>query len=107
MAYTIDYRGLDDDVLTFVFLSALEKPLFEVFGLLCKSGYVMRRFDVEHEHAFSWRNGKSYWRWVFTPIDYHPEILSLDEICDFIEQHLGKQGHEITFYKDINKFLNL
>ena len=107
MAYTIDYRGFDDDVLTFVFLSPLEKPLFEMFRLLCKGGYVMRRCAVEHEHAFAWRNGKAYWRWVFTPIDYHPEMLSLDGVRDFIERHLRKQGHEVNFYKDINKFLNL
>ena len=107
MAYAIDYRGFDDDVLTFVFLSPLEKPLFEVFRLLCKGGYIMRGCGVEHEHAFAWRNGKAYWRWVFTPIDYHPEMLSLDGVRDFIERHLRKQGHEVNFYKDINKFLNL
>jgi hypothetical protein len=107
MAYAIDYRGFDDDVLTFVFLSPIEKPLFEVFRLLCKGGYIMRGCDVEHEHAWQWRNGKAYWRWVFTPIDYHPEMLSLDGVRDFIERHLTSQGHRVDYYKDINKFLNL
>lgn len=107
MAYAIDYRGRDDDVLTFIFLSPLEKPLFDMFGLLCKGGYIMRGCAVEHEHAWKWRNGKAYWRWVFTPIDYHPEMLSLDALRDFIVRHLASQGHRVDYYKDINKFLNL
>ena len=107
MAYAIDYRGFDDDVLTFVFLSPIEKLLFEVFGLLCKGGYVMSGCAVEHEHAWLWRNGKAYWRWVFTPIDYHPEMLSLDALRDFIERHLTSQGHRVDYFKDINKFLNV
>ncbi len=107
MAFTIDYRGFNDDVLTFVFLSPLEKPLFEVFDILCRGGYIMRRCTVEHEHAFQWRNGKAYWRWVFTPIDYHPEMMSLDALCDFIKRLLKIKGHEVKFYKEINKFLNL
>lgn len=107
MAYTIDYRGPEDDVLTFVFISPIEEPLFEVFGLLCRGGYVMRGCAVEHEHAWRWRNGKAYWRLVFTPIDYHPEMLSVDATREFIEQHIRMKGHTIDFYRDINRFLNL
>ena len=107
MAYALDYRGLGDDVLTFVFLSPIEKPLFEVFAILCKGGYIMSGCKVEHEHAYQWRNGKAYWRWVFTPEGYNPGMLSLDAMRNFIEQHLARQGHKVNYYKDINKFLNL
>ena len=96
MAYAIDYRGFDDDVLTFVFLSPIENPLFEAFRLLCKGGYVMSGCKVEHEHAWQWRNGKAYWRWVFTPIDYHPEMLSLDALRDFnIHEGVVFKGAEV------------
>ena len=107
MAYTIDYRGANDDQLTFVFLSPVKEPLFEVFELLCRGGHIMRRCTVSHEHAITWRNGKAYWRWAFTPIDYHPEMLSLDALRDFIERRLTAKGHEIKFHTDINKFLNI
>lgn len=106
IVYTIDYRGDDDDQLTFVFACAKGDPVVRCFKLLRKGGYIMDHYEFQYEHASFWRNGKIYWRWVFGVCGLHTDFISLDELRVFIEGMLRNAGHKVTYY-EINKFLNL
>ena len=107
VAYTVDFRGVNDDCPAFLFACADPVPLVNIFRLLRNDGYVMDRYEFLQEHALKWRNGKNYWRWVFVIIGFHPGFMSLDELRVFIEGMLTNKGHKVTYFKDINKFLNI
>lgn len=107
IAFSVDYRGRDDTVLTFVFIGATGEALHAAFRPLCQGGYIMRGFRLESEHCTFARNGKHFFRWAVTPIDYHPDFLSIDGLTSLIEHRLADQGHYVRFFKDYNKFLNV
>lgn len=106
MAYTLDYRGKHEDQLAFVFLTPDDRPLAAAFDLLCRGG-IMKRCSVWHEHAIVWRNKKGYWRTVFMPQGYDEQFVSLEELRFFIEQMMRQKGHTISYYQQIDKFLNI
>lgn len=108
IAFSIDYRGLCDDVLTFVFIGATPVALRQgCFDIICRGGYIMRGYRLQFEYPCKLRNGKAIRRYVITPIDYNPHFLSLDNLVFLVKNRLEDQGHDVTFVKDYNKFINL
>lgn len=113
IAYAIDYRdptGRDDETeLNFVFIGATGPLLHKVFKTISMGGYLMRGFRLNYEHlsTWVWRNGHHFWRWVVTPIDINTQMLSLDSLRTLIESQITKAGHEIVYFPDYNKFLNI
>lgn len=107
IAYSIDYRGLRDDVLTFVFVGAIEAVLRRAFDLLSQGGYVMDGYTLDHDHACCWPNGSPYFRLVVTPKNPRFDLMSLESVRFLLEARIKDQGHRITFVEDYNKFLNL
>ena len=111
IAYSIDYRdpqGVGEDtVLTFVFIGATLQVLIQCFDKLCHGSYIMFRYGLEMEHCCVMRNGKHFWRIAVTPKGYNPDFLSLEGLRTMIEWRIRDQGHDITFFPDYNKFLNL
>jgi hypothetical protein len=108
IAFSVDYRGLCDDVLTFVFIGATSAALKQgCFDLICRGGYTMRGYRLQFEYPCKLRNGKAIRRYTVTPIDYNPQFLSLDNLVFLIKNRLEDQGHDAIFIKDYNKFINL
>ena len=107
IAYSIDYRGLRDDVLTFVFVGAIEAVLRRAFDLLSHGGYVMDGYEIRDDHACCWRNGSPYFRLTVTPRNPHFDFMDLSTQQYLMESRIRDQGHQITFYPDYEVFLNL
>jgi len=107
-AYSIDYRGDNDDQLTFVFLGADTDVIKAVFRWLIAGGNIAKGFLLKDEHACVWRNGKHFWR-VSAQIDSpNYEFASLDDMCLLIESRLRAIGYQrIVRINDYNKFLNI
>ena len=107
IAYSIDYRGLKDDVLTYVFVGAFESVLRHAFDLLAHGGYVMDGYEIRDDHACCWRNGSPYFRLTVTPRNPHFDFMDLSTQQYLMESRIRDQGHQITFYPDYEVFLNL
>ena len=113
IAYAVDYRdptGLGETTeLNFVFIGATGPLLHQVFQTLSLGGYLMRGFKLSYEHisTWVWRNGHHFWRWVVTPRDLNSSMLSLESLRTLIEAQITKAGHEVTYFADYNKFLNI
>lgn len=108
IAFSIDYRGLCDNVLTFVFIGATSAVLRQgCFDIICRGGYIMRGYRLQFEYPCKLCNGKAIRRYVVTPIGYNPQFLSLGSLVFLVKSRLEDQGHDVTFVKDYNNFLNL
>ena len=108
IAFSIDYRGLCDDVLTFVFIGATPVALRQgCFDIICRGGYIMRGYRLQFEYPCKLINGHAIRRYVVTPIGYNPHLLSLDSLVFLIKSRLEYQDHDVIFVKDYNKFINL
>lgn len=108
IAFSIDYRGLCDDVLTFVFIGATSEALRQgCFDLICRGGYIMRGYRLQFEYPCKLINGHAIRRYTVTPIGYNPRFLSLDSLVFLVKNRLENQGHNVTFVKNYNKFINL
>lgn len=107
IAYSIDYRGLNDDVLTFVFVGAFEPVLRRAFDLLAHGGYVMDGYEICDDHACWWPNGQPYFRLAVTPKNPHFDFMNLSTQQYLMESRIRDQGHEITFYPSYQEFINL
>lgn len=106
IAYAIDYRGPDDDQLTFVFIGVDSITVGKVFQWLIAGGYVAKGFMLTDEHACVYRNGKHYWR-VSAQMDQpNMEFVSVDDMCLLIESRFKAMQHYITRISNYNKFLN-
>lgn len=107
VAFSIDYRGVNDDVLTFVFYCYSVVPITKTFNTLSAGGILMSSYDIQKEHGYYYRNGKSYWRWAVTPKEYNQEMLSLDELINTIQASISKQNCNVTYYPNYHKFINI
>ena len=107
ISYAIDYRGKDDDQLTFVFVGTDSDTIRQVFQWLIAGGNVAKGFLLKDEHACVWRNGKYYWR-VSAQMSYpNLAFASIDDMCLLIESRLHSMGYDTKRIRDYNVFLNL
>lgn len=106
--YAIDYRGPDEDQLTFVFVGIDSDAIREVFLWLIAGGHVAKGFLLKDEHACVWRNGKYYWRVSAQIKSPNYDFISIDDMCLLIESRLHSMGFLlITKIDSYNKFLNI
>lgn len=105
--YAIDYRGNNDDVLTFVFEGAIWDAITSVFRFLCCPNGIAQGFTQYEEHAPKWRQKKGYRR-IAVEIN-HPnfDFASLDDMRILVESRLqAEMNCKITYYKDYEEFIN-
>lgn len=108
VAATIDYRGVNDDQLFFVFRGASFHLISQTFcSLIGKGGGIAREAVVSEEHDVVRRNGKGYWRIAVEIREPNFLFASLDDQKILIEAML-KRLHPCTFHwLPIDKFLNV
>lgn len=106
IAYAIDYRGPDDDQLTFVFIGVDGTTVRKVFDWLIAGGFVAQGFLLNNEHACVYRNGKHYWRVSVQMIKPNMEFTSVNDMCLLIESRFKSMQHDITKLSSYKIFLN-
>lgn len=108
IAATIDYRGTDDDVLTFVFRGVGQQLITKVFQYLVGHSHgIAREAVVTEEHDIIRRNGKGYWRIAAEIHDPNYHFASLDDMQLLIEATLRRLHPCTVHWMPIEKFLNV
>lgn len=108
IAVAIDYRGLHDDELFFVFRGATEQLIISAFQFLvgCGAG-IASEAKVSTEHDCIRRNGKGYWRIAVQIVKPNFDFCSLDDMKLLIEATLHRLNPCTVTWFTIDKFLNI
>ena len=85
IAYTIDYRGDNDDILTFLFRGVPERIVENVFGWLGRGQYLFGSVVVNTEFDDICRNGYSSRRVYAKVLAHHADILSAEDLAVLME----------------------
>lgn len=108
VAYTYDYRGVDDDRLVFLFKGATVGMLRLVFDLLSGSANgLITGYDIRqgHDVVRLWRH--CYERLEVWVEGFNPRIASVADILTILQARLKTMaGGDVDFYL-IDDFLNL
>jgi hypothetical protein len=109
VVFSIDYRGNDDDVLTFVFMGAHWDTITRVFKFLCCPNGIARGFSQYEEHACIMRNGKGYRRICVELPEPNYHFASLSDMCLLVEARLHAEQYpcRVKLYRDYEKFINI
>lgn len=109
VVFSIDYRGNDDDVLTFVFMGAHWDTITRVFTFLCCPNGVAKGFTQYEEHACIMRNGKGYRRICIELQEPNHLFASVDDIIILVEARLHAEQFpcRVRFYPDYETFINI
>lgn len=107
IAYSLDWRGDDEEIPTWSFISAPRELLVEVFKWICSGGYIAKGFTLASEHAPKWRNGHSYWRTTVTLNQYDNQFCAITDLSLLIESRIRAVGHNITFFGNYNEYINI
>lgn len=108
IAATIDYRGTNDDILTFVFRGSSFDTVSRVFQFLIGGGNgIAKKATVSEEHDIIRRNGKGYWRIAVEISEPNFNFCSLDSMQVLIEATLRKQHPCTVHWLPLDKFLNV
>ncbi len=108
VAATIDYRGEQDDQLTFVFRGASQQLLEQVFRHLIGRGYgIAREAVVREETDIVRRDGKGYYRVAVRLTTPNYDFCSLNDMQLLIEATM-KRLHPCTLHwMTLGRFLNV
>ena len=108
IAASIDYRGVDDDQLFFVFRGAGQQMLTKVFSYLVGRGHgIAREVVITEEHDCIRRNGKGFWRIAVEIVEPNFHFCSLDDMKILIEATLRRLHPCTVHWLPIAKFLNV
>ena len=107
IAYSIDRRGVNEDVPAWVFIGSDATTINEAFRLIISGGIIAKGFVLYEDHACEIRNKHPYWRLAVELNGYDEHFCSTADVNAIIERMIRKQGHEVTFYPDYTEFINL
>ena len=108
VAWTIDYRGDNDDIPTLLFAGAGYTLVKKVFMLMFgKSSPLFTRATIYRtSHVFQ-RQGKAWVRIAVELRGYKSEIMSLEDFGTVIGQKMQQECLCNVKYMKLNKFLNI
>lgn len=109
VVFSYDYRGNDDDILTFVFMGAHWDTITRVFKFLCCPNGIAPGFSQYEEHACIMRNGKGYRRICVELPEPNYHFASLSDMCLLVEARLHAEQYpcRVKLYRDYEKFINI
>ena len=110
VAYTYDYRGDGDDVLTFHFRGTTYEVMAAVFRFLCpiNGRGVAASYKIRAEHDVEARNGKGYRRIAVSLYKPNLYFASIDTICLLIEARMKAETHTLSVKRmRLDDFLNV
>lgn len=107
IAIAIDYRGKDDNHLTFLFRGVSWSQLVSTFTFLVGKGYGIAQDAVLYlDNDIVSRNGKGSFYYAVELSEPNLQFSSLDDMKILIESQLVKYGCGVTWFK-VDKFLNI
>lgn len=115
---TVDYRGVDDDELCFMFRGADMELLRRVFDFLVagkpNGNGIARDYRIEHyyEQGIVHRERDHLLmpssRIIVTPVEPNLRLVSVEDMVLLIEQRLRAEWPVVFWYeKDVNRWLNM
>jgi len=109
IAYCIDWRGRDNNRLTFVFRGATSSLLAEVFGYLAplNGKGIAKDYDMYPEHDCCHRNGKGYRRIAVELVEPDFFFCGIDDMCLLLEARLHAETECSVTRLTLEKFLNV
>ena len=106
IAYSVDYRGVKDDQMTFVFRGAWWDLLDKVFGFSAFN-LLFDGFTVKEERDIVMRNGKGYWRLAVQFSGLKP-MASQEVLQSLVERRIQQEARAtVTYFDNYEKFLNI
>ena len=107
IGYALDEDDKGNTLPAFLFIGATIPLLYEVFKIIAKGGYICKGFFISYERsALFGRRKHVLWRLVVKLEGYDSHILSLQQVGTMVEMLIQRKGHHITFFPNIEKFLN-
>lgn len=106
-AVAIDYRGDNDDELTYVVVGFEDvKILRRIFDWLCGNGNgLFKSYRIEHEHSVVDMQRKHYWRWAVYINEPNTRMLSPEEALLLIAARIEAEGHHTIIYRCRRRFV--
>lgn len=108
IAWTIDYRGDNDDIPTLLFVGAgytlIKKIFFRMFG---KGSAVFNGFKLYRDYFHYQRQGKAWVRMAVELKNLNTDMLSLMDLGNIIERQIKQECLCEIKYVTLNKFLNI
>lgn len=106
IGYSVDWRGENDDQLTFVFAGAWISLLKRVFNFFGQT--LFKSYNIELDQSCVLRNGHVYNRLAVTIIDPFLDMASVDTMRLVIERRLHSEVRcDVVYFNDYEKFLNI
>lgn len=87
IAVTTDYRGINDDILTFAFIGSDQSILHQVFSTFSGKG-LFDAYHIDLEHACEYQLGKSYWRDVVYIENPNTDFCSVEDLLAMVINRL-------------------
>lgn len=107
VAVAIDYRGEQDDCLTFLFRGACWSQLVCAFSFLVGQGRgVAHDATIYLDHDAEARNGKGLWYYAVELMEPNYHFASLDDMKLLIEARLTRHHQCKVKWMSLERFLN-
>ena len=108
VAAAVDYRGINDDQLTFLFRNVDRDVLIQTFQFLVGRGHgIAAKAVVTEEHDIIRRNGKGYWRYAVEIREPNFSFASLEDMQLLISARISKAQPASVRWFNIQQFLNI
>lgn len=108
IAWTIDYRGDNDDVPALLFVGAGYTLVKKVFLTLFGNGSVLfSGFRLYHDYYPYQLQGKAWIRIAVEMRNFNSDFMSLEDFGLIVERNIKKTCLCNIKYVKLNKFLNL
>lgn len=106
IAMAIAYRGIKDDVPTFMFAGSGYTLPKKVFRSLLGKSSPLKSFSIYQEHPTVWRNGKAWWRTVVEMTEFDTQMISVEDfaliVCGRMQKECWCEVERMTLYKFLN-----
>ena len=108
IAWTIDYRGDDDDIPTLLYVGAGYTLVKKVFLLLfANPNILVDGIRLYHEHYIYQRQGKAWQRVAVELKNFKAGVTSLESLGSIISDMMRRACLCNVRYVQLDKFLNL
>ena len=107
VTWCYDWRGINDDELTFMFKGAEPEMIKEVFRFLCAKGNgCARGYRIEYGHDAIRRPNHCYHRLMVTLVEWDRHFASPDDMMLLIESRLRNMTMGTLKPCNVEQFMN-
>lgn len=107
IVFALAYRGIKDDIPTFMFAGSGYTLPKKVFRSLLGENSPLKAFSIYQEHPACWRNGKVWWRTIIELTDFNEQMIGIKEFALIVRERMKKECWCNVEIITLNKFLNV